>query len=324
MEREPMKRILVTGASGQVGSELVPALRERFGPNNVLASDIRKPEGALATGGPFEVVDCTDQEQMEDAVATFGADTIYHLAAILSAVGEQDPHKAYAVNLGGLENTLEVARGRGCAVFIPSSIAAFGPSTPPDPTPQDTIQRPTTIYGVTKVAGELLADYFHLRFGVDTRGVRYPGLISYITPPGGGTTDYAVEIFYEAIKHRKFTCPLPKGAFLDMMYMPDALDAAIDLMEADPSKLIHRNAFNVTAMSFDPEILATEVKKHIPDFEMTDDVDPVKEGIAATWPNKMDDSAARAEWGWDPKYKLEDMVADMMEKISEKLGISYK
>ena len=217
-----MKRILVTGASGQVGSDLVVALRDRYGGGNVLATDIREPEKSLAAGGPFEIVDCTDHALMDQAVVRFKADTIYHLAAILSAVGEADPHRAYEVNLGGLENTLHTARVRDCAVFIPSSIAAFGPSTPPDPTPQVTIQRPTTIYGVTKVAGELLADYFHVRFGVDTRGVRYPGLISWGTEPGGGTTDYAVEIFYEAIRTGSYTCFLRPDTQLDMMYMPDA------------------------------------------------------------------------------------------------------
>jgi nucleoside-diphosphate-sugar epimerase len=174
------------------------------------------------------------------------------------------------------------------------------------------------MYGVTKVAGELLSDYYFKRFGVDTRGLRYPGIISNVTLPGGGTTDYAVEIYYEAIKHKKFVCPLPAGCFLDMMYMPDALDAAIDLMEADPSKLIHRNAFNVTAMSFDPEIICAEIKKHIPDFEMTYDVSPLKQSIAESWPNKMDDTCAREEWGWDPKYKLPEMTVDMLKVIGEK------
>ncbi len=315
-----MKRILVTGASGQVGSELVPALRERYGVDNVLASDIREPEGALATGGPFEVVDCTDQDEMDRAVAGFQADTIFHLAAILSAVGERDPHRAYAVNLGGLETTLEIARSRGCAVFIPSSIAAFGPSTPPDPTPQDTIQRPTTIYGVTKVAGELLADYFYVRFGVDTRGVRYPGLISYVTPPGGGTTDYAVEIFYEAVRGGRYTCFLKADTQLDMMYMPDAIKASIDLMEADPARLRHRNAFNIAAMQLTPETLAAAIRKHIPGFVLDYDVDPMRQAIAESWPRRLDDTAAREEWGWAPDYDLDAMVADMLENLRKKLA----
>ena len=216
-------------------------------------------------------------------------------------------------------NILEVARDLKCAVFTPSSIGAFGPTTPLDNTPQDTIQRPNTMYGVTKVAGELLCDYYFKRFGVDTRGVRYPGIISNETLPGGGTTDYAVEIYYEAIKHKKYTCNLPAGTFLDMMYMPDAIKAGIDLMEADPARLKHRNAFNVTAMSFDPEIIAESIRKYIPEFTMDYDVDPVKKAIAETWPNSMNDSAAREEWGWVPEYDLEAMTKDMIQVLSKKL-----
>ena len=315
-----MKRILVTGASGQVGSELVPALRQRYGAQNVLATDIRHTEGPLSREGPFQVVDCTDGPGMEAAVRDFGADTLYHLAAILSAVGEANPLKAYEVNLGGLANALEAARAHGCAVFIPSSIAAFGPSTPPDPTPQDTIQRPTTMYGVTKVAGELLADYYVLRYGVDTRGVRYPGLISYLAPPGGGTTDYAVEIFYEAIRRERYTCFLKPDTQLDMMYMPDAIRASIALMEADPSVLKHRNAFNIAAMQFTPEELAEAIRRHIPGFVMEYEVDPLRQGIAESWPRRLDDSAAREEWGWSPEYDLEAMVADMLSNLRHKLA----
>jgi len=315
-----MKRILVTGASGQVGSDLVLALRDRYGGDNVLATDIREPQGALAEGGPFELVDCTNNGVMDQAVVRFKADTIYHLAAILSAVGEADPHRAYEVNLGGLETTLEISRVRQCAVFIPSSIAAFGPSTPPDPTPQVTIQRPTTIYGVTKVAGELLADYFHLRFGVDTRGVRYPGLISWATECGGGTTDYAVEIFYEAIQKGSYTCFLKPDAQLDMMYMPDAIKASISVMEAEPSRLINRNAFNIAAMQFTPEQLADAIRKHIPDFVIDYDVDPLRQGIADSWPKRLDDSAAREEWGWEPDYDLDAMVEDMLLNLGKKLA----
>ena len=315
-----MKRILVTGASGQVGSDLVVALRERYGVDNVLATDIREAKGALGDAGPFEIVDCTDHGVMDQAVVRFKADTIYHLAAILSAVGEADPHRAYEVNLGGLETTLETARVRECAVFIPSSIAAFGPSTPPDPTPQVTIQRPTTIYGVTKVAGELLADYFHLRFGVDTRGVRYPGLISWVTEPGGGTTDYAVEIFYEAIRKGRYTCFLKPDTQLDMMYMPDAIKASMEVMEADPSRLINRNAFNIAAMQFTPEQLAAAIRKHIPDFVIDYEVDSLRQGIADSWPKRLDDSAAREEWGWQPDYDLDAMVDDMLLNLRKKLA----
>ena len=315
-----MNRIFVTGASGQVGSDLVIALRERYGNENVLATDIREPTGDLGKGGPFEIVDCTDHDAMDQAVSDFGTNTIYHLAAILSAVGEANPHMAYTVNLGGLENTLEIARMRECSVFIPSSIAAFGPSTPPDPTPQVTIQRPTTIYGVTKVAGELLADYFHIRFGVDTRGVRYPGLISWVTEPGGGTTDYAVEIFYEAIRKGRYTCFLGPDTQLDMMYMPDAIKASIDIMEADPSRLKNRNAFNIAAMQFTPEQLAAAIRKHIPSFEIDYDVDPLRQGIAESWPRRLDDTAARQEWDWQPDYDLDAMVEDMLLNLRKKLA----
>ncbi len=315
-----MNRIFVTGAAGQVGSELVAALRDRYGNDNVLATDIREPEGALAESGPFEIVDCTEHDAMEQAVRTFGTETIYHLAAILSAVGEADPHRAYQVNLTGLEHTLEIARASGCAVFTPSSIAAFGPNTPPDPTPQDTIQQPTTIYGVTKVAGELLANYYYTRFGVDTRGLRYPGLISYLTPPGGGTTDYAVEIFYEAIEKGSYTCFLAEDTQLDMMYMPDAIRGSIELMEVDPGLLEHRNAFNFSAMQLTPASLADAIKKHIPDFVMEYDVDPVRQAIAESWPKRIDDSAAREEWGWEEEYDVDAMTIDMLENLRKKLG----
>ncbi|OQX80982.1 MAG: UDP-glucose 4-epimerase [Bacteroidetes bacterium 4484_249] len=316
-----MKNILIIGSVGQIGSELTMELRRRYGNDHVVAG-FRKtqPSEELANSGPLERVDATEPEKLVEVVKKYNIDTIYNLAALLSAVAEERPQAAWNVGVNGVYNVLEVAREHKCSVFFPSSIGAFGPSTPLDNTPQDTVQRPNTMYGVTKVAGELLSDYYHKRFGVDTRGLRYPGIISNVTLPGGGTTDYAVEIFYEAIKNKKYTCPMPAGTFLDMMYMPDAIDAGIDLMEADPAKLIHRNAFNVTAMSFDPEIIAAEIKKHMPDFEMIYDPDPMKKAIADTWPNKMDDSAARAEWGWNPKYELEEMTKDMLEKIAIKLG----
>lgn len=315
-----MKRILVTGAAGQIGSELVPALRERYGATSVVASDVRRPEGPLLESGPFEVADCTDAAAVGAVVSRHRIDTIYHLAAILSATGERDPGKAYAINMGGLFNILEIARERTCAVFTPSSIAAFGPTTPPDPTPQDTIQRPTTMYGVTKVAGELLCDYYHARFGVDTRGARYPGLISYVAPPGGGTTDYAVEIFYRALEQGRYTCFLGPDSQLDMMYMPDAIRAAIELMEADPARLRHRNAFNITAMQFTPERLAAAIRRHLPAFVLDYDVDPVRQAIADSWPRRIDDRAAREEWGWRPAYDLEAMTAEMLARLSKKLG----
>jgi len=315
-----MQKILVTGAVGQIGSELTMELRKKYGNDNVIAGFHRtKPGETLKNSGPCEMVDCTNIEQVKDVVEKYNIDTIYHLAAILSAVAEAKPNLAWNVNINALYNVLEVAREQGCAVFTPSSIGAFGASTPLDNTPQDTIQRPSTMYGVTKVAGELLCDYYFKRFGVDTRGVRYPGIISNETLPGGGTTDYAVEIYYEAIKNKKYTCNLGKGTYLDMMYMPDAIKAAIDLMEADPAKLKHRNAFNVTAMSFDPEKIAASIKKVIPEFVLEYDVDPVRQAIANSWPNSMDDSDAREEWGWNPEYDLEAMTKDMLEVLSKKL-----
>jgi nucleoside-diphosphate-sugar epimerase len=315
-----MKKILITGAVGQIGSELTMSLRERYGNDNVVAGGRKtKPSEKLLNSGPFEIVDCLDAQAIANVVKKYDIETIYNHAAILSAVAEANPVLAWNVNINGLYNVLEIARDLNCAVFTPSSIGAFGPTTPLDNTPQDTIQRPNTMYGVTKVSGELLCDYYYKRFGVDTRGVRYPGIISNETLPGGGTTDYAVEIYYEAIKHKRYTCNLPAGTFLDMMYMPDAINAGINLMEADPARLKHRNAFNVTAMSFDPEIIAAAIRKHIPEFTIDYDVDPVKKAIAETWPNSMDDSAAREEWGWEPEYDLEAMTTDMIEVLSSKL-----
>lgn len=315
-----MKKILVTGALGQIGTELVPFLRNIYGEDNVVATNMKIADTEkIAQAGLFEFVDVQDPKQIADAVKKHNVDSIFHLAALLSAVGEAKPTLAWNVNMGGLFNVLEVARECKCSVFTPSSIAAFGPSTPKDNTPQDTLQRPTTMYGVTKVAGEILSDYYHLKYGVDTRGVRFPGLISYMALPGGGTTDYAVHIYYEAIKHKKYTSYIKEGTYMDMMYMPDALNAMVKLAEADPSKLVHRNAFNIAAMSFAPEHIYKEIKKHIPEFEMDYDVDPVRQAIADSWPNSLDDSAARNEWGWKPEYDLETMTDDMLKKLAEKL-----
>ena len=316
-----MKRILIIGSGGQIGTELVKKLRGIYGNENVVASDLRQLTGEIAENGPFERIDSTNMMQIVEVVRKYNIDTIYNLAAILSATAELNPMLGWNVGIGSLVNCLEVARVFGCAVFTPSSIGAFGPNTPKDMTPQDTIQRPNTIYGVTKVTGELLSDYYFTRFGVDTRSVRFPGLISNLTLPGGGTTDYAVEIYYSAVKGEKFICPLEKGTFMDMMYMPDALDAMVDIMEADPSKLIHRNSFNVTAMSFDPEILYNTIKKYIPTFEMEYKPEPIKQAIANSWPNSLDDSCARNEWGWNPKYDLDKMSVDMIETLRKKMEL---
>lgn len=315
-----MKKILVTGALGQIGSELTMGLRETYGNENVIASNRRKKDGheALMESGTFEILDVTDGKGLSEIVRKHKVDTIIHLAAILSAVGEIHPDQAWDVNMNGLYNVLEVAREEDCAVFTPSSIAAFGPTTPKDKTPQDTIQRPNTMYGVTKVAGELLCDYYFSKYGVDTRGVRFPGLISHKTLPGGGTTDYAVHIYYEALKNKKYTSFIDKGTKMDMMYMPDALDAITGLLEANPDKLIHRNAFNVTAMSFEPEEIAASIRKEIPEFELSYDVDPDRQAIADSWPNSLDDTAAREEWGWDPKFDLDAMTRDMLKELSKK------
>jgi nucleoside-diphosphate-sugar epimerase len=315
-----MKTTLVTGALGQIGSELVPALRQRYGAEQVIGSDIRMPPvEVLAAGGRFEFIDCTNPRQIQDVVRAHNVGTIYHLAALLSVTAEERPHIAWQLNMEGLYNVLETARSAGCKVFFPSSIGAFGPSTPRDHTPQDTLQRPNTMYGVTKVAGELLCDYYSRRFGVDARGLRFPGLISYATPPGGGTTDYAVAIFYEAILHGHYTCFLRADTQLDMMYMPDALRAIVGLMEADPSRLRHRNAFNITAMQFTPAELAAEIRQRMPSFEIEYKVDPVRQAIADSWPRSMDDGAAREEWGWQPTYELAGMIDDMLEKLSQRL-----
>ncbi len=318
-----MKNILIIGATGQIGSELTMLLRKRYGNSHVVAGYIHgaEPKGELAESGPSAVVDITDAPAIADAVRKYGIDTIYNLAALLSAVAEARPQLAWKIGVGGLYNVLEVAREHGCAVFTPSSIGSFGPDTPHDGTPQDTIQRPQTIYGVTKVTGELLSDYYARRFGVDTRSVRFPGLISYVAPPGGGTTDYAVDIFYSAVRGEEFRCPIAPGTFMDMMYMPDALRAAILIMEADPTRLVHRNSFNIASMSFDPEIIAAKIRELVPGFRMVYDVDPLRQSIAESWPNSLDDSCARAEWDWRPQYDLDAMARDMVEKLRVKLGV---
>ncbi|MCX6561408.1 MAG: L-threonine 3-dehydrogenase [Candidatus Aminicenantes bacterium] len=308
-----MTRILVTGASGQIGTELLKALRRKHGGANVLATDIQplaSPE--IRESGPFESLDVTQAARLDELIAKYRIDTVYHLAAILSATGEKNPHLAWDVNMNGTYNVLEAARLHGLLrVYIPSSIAAFGPETPRDRTPQETVLRPKTMYGVTKVAGELLADYYVRRFGVDVRGSRFPGIISHETLPGGGTTDYAVAIFYEAVKNGRYTCFLGPESCLPMMYMPDCLKSVLDLMEADFARLRHHADFNLAAMSFTPAELAAEIRRHIPGFAIDYKPD-FRQAIADSWPRSIDDSAARAEWGWSPDFDLSAMVKDML------------
>ncbi|MCR5574326.1 MAG: NAD-dependent epimerase/dehydratase family protein [Bacteroidaceae bacterium] len=317
-----MKNVLVIGATGQIGSELTMELRKRLGGSHVVAGYITgaEPKGELLESGPSAIADVTDADAIATAVKKYDIDTIYNLAALLSVVAESRPRLAWKIGIDGLWNVLEVAREHRCAVFTPSSIGSFGLSTPHVMTPQDTIQRPGTIYGVSKVTTELLSDYYYNKYGVDTRAVRFPGIISYVTPPGGGTTDYAVDIYYYAVRGERFTCPIRQGTLMDMIYMPDALHAAIMLMEADPSKLVHRNAFNLASMSFAPETIYAAIKRHLPEFEMDYQVDPLKQHIAESWPDCMDDSCARREWGWQPQYDLEAMTVDMLEKLKLKLN----
>ena len=316
-----MKNILVIGSTGQIGSELTRELRARYGNEHVVAGYITgaEPKGELKDGGPSALADVTDGACIAEVVKKYNIDTIYNLAALLSVVAESKPKLAWKIGIDGLWNILEVARENNCAVFTPSSIGSFGKHTTHKGTPQETTQRPQTMYGITKVTTEMLSDYYQRKYGVDTRAVRFPGIISYVTPPGGGTTDYAVDIYYSAVRGEKFVCPIAAGTLMDMMYMPDALKAAITIMEADPTRLVHHNAFNVTAMSFAPETIYAEIKKHRPNFEMVYDVDPLKQSIADSWPDKMDDTCARREWGWMPDYDLKRMTIDMLKNLEIKL-----
>ena len=311
-----MTRILVTGAAGQIGTELAASLAVDHGAEQVMVTDIRDPAEWSSGTGPARVLDCMDDRAVGELLDEFRPDHVYHLAAILSAKGEARPRRAWDLNIGSLLNILEAAKDRGCRVFVPSSIAAFGPTAPKDPTPQRTIQRPTTMYGVTKVAGELLCDYYHLRYGLDVRGVRFPGLISYTAPPGGGTTDYAVEIFHAAVTDGHYTCFLGPDTRLDMMYLADGIRAAKELMAAPEEKLEDRNAYNVTAMQFTPAELADAIAKMVPGFIMAYDPDPVRQAIADSWPDRLDDGAARAQWGWEPEYDLERTVGVMLKGVS--------
>lgn len=316
-----MTKILVTGALGQIGTELVPFLREKYGTNKVIASARRIKDGSenIVETGPFELLDITGRDSIAAVIKGHRVNSIYHLASLLSATGEDNPQSLWDVNMNGLINILEVARAYNCSIFFPSSIAVFGPDSPKDKTPQDTVTRPTSIYGISKISGELLCDYYHKKYGMDIRGLRYPGVISSAALPGGGTTDYAVHIFYDAIRHGKYTCFLAENSSIDMIYMPDVLEGAVKLMEADPGKLRHRNAFNVSAITVTPRELSDEIRKHIPGFTISYDIDPVRQAIADSWPNSLDDSAARAEWGWNPQYGLATMTEDMIKALSAKL-----
>ncbi len=320
MSGTTISRILITGSEGQIGSELTLELRRRYGADNVVASDIRSdPKTSQGeVPGPYEVLDVTDARRWLEVCEKRGIDTIVHMAAILSATGEKDPLKAWHVNMGGLVNALETARALGLSqVLCPSSIAVFGQHCPRDNTPQETVLKPSTIYGVTKVCGELLCDYYVRRFGVDARGLRYPGIISAETLPGGGTTDYAVDIFYKAIEEKRYTCFVREDTRLPMMYMPDCIKGTIDLMEADFTRLKHHGDFNIGSMSFTVAELAAAIRRHIPEFRVSYEPDE-RQAIADSWPTSVDDSAARAEWGWKPSYDLESMTADMLERLEKR------
>lgn len=310
---------LITGATGQLGSELIPALAALYGAENIVALGHKRKPGLGLRGYRYFSLDIRDQSGLQKIVETHQVDTIFHLASLLSAVAESHPQQAWDINMNGLLNVLESARKYHCAVFFPSSIGAFGPNTPKQNTPQDTLQRPNTLYGISKLSGELLCDYYQQHYALDTRGLRFPGLISYHTAPGGGTTDYAVEIFAAAVQGRPYQCYLKADTQLDMMYMPDAVAAIIKLMQADPRHLRHHNAFNVSAMSFTPQQLADEIKKHYPDFTIHYQIDSLRQSIADSWPQQMSDLAAQKEWGWQAQYDLSAMVNDMLQHMRAKL-----
>ncbi|MHA1961305.1 MAG: NAD-dependent epimerase/dehydratase family protein [Candidatus Thorarchaeota archaeon] len=317
-----MKRVLVTGSYGQIGTELVGVLRKKYGGENIIATGRKKPPDILIQDGPYYRLDILDENQLHTMLVDYEIDIIIHNASVLSATGEKNPQLAYRTNVEGTYNVMEAVRVLGLEqALVPSSIAAFGPSTPRENTPNDVITRPTSMYGVTKVFVELFGEYYNLRYDIDFRSLRYPGVISSEALPGGGTTDYAVAIFYEALKEKKYECFLGPDTALPMMYMPDCIKSTIDLMEAPKEKLKHRT-FNVTAFSFTPAELTAEIKKHIPELEVTYKPD-FRQQIADSWPMSLDDSVARDEWGWNPDYDLSAMVKDMLDKLSARLGLPY-
>ncbi|HNC38763.1 MAG TPA: L-threonine 3-dehydrogenase, partial [Chitinophagaceae bacterium] len=309
------EKILVIGASGQIGVELTMALRNIYGNANVIASDLREQNPLLEGTGPYVSLDVMNKEMLHVQVIRQGITQIYLLAAILSATGEKNPSLAWNLNMTGLLNVLDIAREEKLhKVYWPSSIAVFGPTSPKQNCPQQTIIEPTTVYGISKYAGEFWCHYFHQRFGVDVRSLRYPGLISYKSPPGGGTTDYAVEIFHEALEEKRYECFLNEGTYLPMMYMPDAIRATIELMEAPAEKISIRTSYNISGMSFSPKEIGAEIKKHIPDFSISYKPD-YRQAIADSWPQSIDDSVARRDWNWKEEYDLSAMTKDMLENL---------
>lgn len=310
-------KILVIGASGQIGVELTIALRKLYGNNNVIASDLREENELLKGTGPYVSLDVMNKEMLHVQVIRQNITQIYLLAAILSATGEKNPNLAWHLNMQSLLNVLDIAREEGLKkVYWPSSIAVFGPTSPKQSCPQKTIIEPTTVYGISKFAGEFWCHYYHMKYGVDVRSIRYPGLISYKSGPGGGTTDYAVEIFYEALEHKKYTSFLNENTYLPMMYMPDAIRATLELMEAPQKQISIRTSYNVAGISFSPKEIAAEIKKHIADFEIDYKPD-YRQAIADSWPQSIDDSTARADWGWKHEFGLEEMTADMLKNLKQ-------
>jgi len=314
-----MEKVLVIGASGQIGSELTMALREVHGNENVFATDIKQAPQDILESGPFQILDVLNDKSLNAYIVRNKITQVYHLAAVLSGNAEKLPIPSWEINMHGLLNVLNIAKEVGIKkVFWPSSIAVFGNSTPKDNTPQLTVMEPSTVYGISKLAGERWCEYFYNKFGVDTRSVRYPGLISYKTEAGGGTTDYAVEIFYEAIHNKKYECFLSEHTTLPMMYMADALNATIGLMETDASNITIRSSYNLAAISFDPSEIAAEIKKHIPEFEIIYKPD-FRQAIAESWPRSIDDSIAQRDWKWKYKYGIKEMTDIMLSEISRKL-----